>query len=137
MTNKPVTGSIYRYPYLWRREGERGETEGRKNRPVCLAIQMEFRGQAILFFAPISTKEPMQGEVAIEIPELELQRAGLSNGRRGWIVLSEVNRDVLGKSFYFAATQKPIGRFSPKFLAAVLRSLLPALRRQGAMVDRI
>ena len=33
-----VAGQVFRYPFLWKRQRAAGETEGRKARPVCLAV---------------------------------------------------------------------------------------------------
>jgi hypothetical protein len=33
------TGCVIRFPYLWVREAERGETEGRKARPVAVGVR--------------------------------------------------------------------------------------------------
>mgnify|MGYP003644146437 CR=1 FL=1 len=35
---KPSAGEVFRYPFLWKREQMAGETEGRKTRPVCIAV---------------------------------------------------------------------------------------------------
>lgn len=34
------TGCVIRFPYLWVRESERGETEGRKSRPVAVGVRI-------------------------------------------------------------------------------------------------
>jgi hypothetical protein len=34
------TGCVIRFPYLWVREAERGETEGRKPRPVAVGVRI-------------------------------------------------------------------------------------------------
>lgn len=34
------TGCVIRFPYLWVRESERGETEGRKPRPVAVGVRI-------------------------------------------------------------------------------------------------
>jgi hypothetical protein len=137
MANDVKPGSIYRYPYLWRREALRGETEGRKPRPVCLAVALDVADGTYLYFLPITTTAPSAEQTVIEVPALELQRAGLRGEKRGWIVLSEHNRDVLGRSYYFNAADPPIGRFSGRFLAEVIRVALPFLKSAAAKVDRI
>lgn len=136
MTTEVRTGTVYRYPYLWKREAERGETEGRKPRPVCLAVTLHVNAETYLYFLPITTTAPMAEQITIEIPELELQRAGLKGERRGWLVISEHNRDVLGKSYYFNAADGPIGRFSGRFIAEIIRKALPHLKSAAAKVDR-
>ncbi|MEZ2127876.1 MULTISPECIES: hypothetical protein [unclassified Sinorhizobium] len=39
------TASVIRYPYLWAREAGRGETEGRKERPVAVGVRMPAAGR--------------------------------------------------------------------------------------------
>lgn len=34
------TAVVIRYPYLWSREASRGETEGRKGRPVVVGVRL-------------------------------------------------------------------------------------------------
>lgn len=34
------TAAVIRYPYLWSREADKGETEGRKNRPVAVGVRI-------------------------------------------------------------------------------------------------
>jgi hypothetical protein len=42
-TEPPAAGSVLDYPYLWRRESDAGETEGRKVRPTCLVVSVATR----------------------------------------------------------------------------------------------
>jgi hypothetical protein len=49
MTHKPAAGEVFRYPFLWKREQLAGETEGRKKRPVCIAVTVINRdGQTLV-----------------------------------------------------------------------------------------
>ena len=57
-------GLVIRYPYLWKREHDRGETEGRKDRPVCLAISLAMKGDTYLYLLPISSQQPAAGQTA-------------------------------------------------------------------------
>lgn len=34
------TGCVIRFPFLWEREAERGETEARKLRPVAVGVRI-------------------------------------------------------------------------------------------------
>jgi hypothetical protein len=34
------TATVIRYPYLWAREAGKGETEGRKDRPVAVGVRL-------------------------------------------------------------------------------------------------
>ena len=72
------TGCVIRYPYLWVREAERGETEGRKPRPVAVGVRITRpNGEDVLVLFPITSQPPSAGRFAFEIPEMEKRRAGL------------------------------------------------------------
>lgn len=38
MSREFLPGQVIDYPYLWAWQDERGETEGRKNRPTCVVV---------------------------------------------------------------------------------------------------
>jgi len=63
----------------------------------------------------------------IQIPDIEKRRANLDAGIDLWIVLGECNIDSVERSFYFEAGAK-IGSFSPAFLVAIKKALLPLLK---------
>ena len=120
-----VTGAIIRYPYLWKREAESGETEGRKDRPVAVAVRIRRRSdnkEVVLVF-PITSKMPDAGSTASEIPETEKRRAGLDPDRRLWIVLDEYNGDEIGKSFYLR-NQRPLGHFSKSYFLPLVHEFI-------------
>lgn len=103
-----VTGAIFRYPYLRKHQAGRGETEGRKDRPVAVALRIgRVDGLETIVLIPITSKMPEAGRNATEIPEIEKRRAGLDPSMRLWIMLDEANMDVLGKSYYLT-DQKPL-----------------------------
>jgi hypothetical protein len=138
-TRKPTdlkVGDVVRYPYLWRREGQRGETEGRKDRPACVIMRWQVEGDELLIFLPITGTRPKTDQSAIEIPAMELQRAGLDAARPGWIMLSEGNLDRLSGSFYFDRTLAPLGQFSRAFMVTVLKAVYPFLKNRKAYMDR-
>lgn len=117
----PQEGDVWRYPYLWRWQDARNETEGRKNRPVSfVAVAKTVSGEHLLFVLPITSKEPDTGAHAIEIPQTELRRAGLDSALRLWIVIDEYNLDILERSFYFEPGER-LGSFSPKFRSTIVR----------------
>lgn len=136
MANSPSPGTVIRYPYLWRREQERGESEGRKQRPVCLAIAVPIGGHTYLYLLPITSQPPTGGHTALEIPALELRRIGLSTDAPGWIIVSEFNRDIAELSFYYEPSEPPLGAFSSAFLLKVQRAALPFFRSQVSLVSR-
>lgn len=70
-------GLVIRYPYLWRRQRERGESDGRKERPVCLVIAVRGREDLThLALLAISSQPPGGEQAALEIPDTERRRAG-------------------------------------------------------------
>lgn len=126
---------VVRYPYLWARQADGGETEGRKGRPVAVGVRIErARDGDMLLLFPITSQEPGRSRLAAEIPEAEKRRGGLDSGPRLWIVLDEYNLDVVGKSFYLEPVA-PLGRFSKAFFLPLLRTFI-ARRLEARSVDR-
>ena len=137
MPNKPTAGEVFRYPFLWKREELSGETEGRKKRPVCIAVTVAKQdGETVVFILPITTQPPQPARHAIEVPEIESQRVGLETHVRKWIMLDEVNTDIVERSYVWD-DRKPLGAFSPAFTVKIRVTLL-ALAKVGAakLVDR-
>jgi hypothetical protein len=123
------TGCVIRYPFLWVREAERGETEGRKPRPVAVGVRIARpKGQDVLVLFPITSQQPSADRFAVEIPEMEKRRAGLDVALRLWIVLDEYNQDTVGQSFYLEP-EPPLGRFSKAFLLPLMKEFIA--RRSG------
>lgn len=122
MSDLPHEGDIWRYSYLWRWQDKRGETEGRKDRPISfVAIASSAAGSTLLFILPITSQEPNRGTMAIEIPQTEIHRAGLDADKRLWLILDEFNLDVLEHSHYFEPSAR-IGSFSTAFRAVAIRA---------------
>ena len=137
MPNKPTAGEVFRYPFLWKREELSGETEGRKKRPVCIAVTVAKQdGETVVFILPITTQPPQPARRAIEVPEIESQRVGLETHVRKWIMLDEVNTDIVERSYVWD-DRKPLGAFSAAFTAKIRATLL-ALAKSGTakLVDR-
>jgi hypothetical protein len=121
------TGTVVRYPYLWHREQASGETEGRKTRPVAVALNT---GKQVAFL-PITGQPPSRDMVAIEIPDLEKKRASLEMDKRLWIVIDELNIDHPSKRHYIEPGSV-LGVFSKSFFGRVLlllRQNLTGLRQ--------
>jgi hypothetical protein len=126
----PVEGDIWRYPYLWGSQDDRGETEGRKDRPTAIiAALRDEKGQKHLFLLPLTTKQPRSQQNAMEIPVIEARRAGLTDEGRVWVILDEYNYDILQKSAYFDPDGR-VGRFSAAFSKKLLATYSVALARQ-------
>ncbi|BAT57949.1 hypothetical protein GJW-30_1_00460 [Variibacter gotjawalensis] len=117
------TGVVIVYPFLWAREQQRGETEGRKPRPTAVGVRLRRNdGDTILLF-PITSRAPDRDRFAAEIPETEKRRAGLDIGMRLWIILDEYNTDNVGHSFYLEPTP-PLGRFSKAFFLPLMKQFI-------------
>lgn len=129
------TACVVRYPYLWAREAGRGETEGRKNRPVAIGVRLPRPESDMILLFPVTTKEPEKGRFAVEIPAIEKRRAGLDADLRLWIVLDEYNSDIVGHSFYLEP-EPPLGRFSKAFFLPLLREFV-ARRKAATEISRI
>jgi hypothetical protein len=118
------TGCVIRFPYLWVREAERGETEGRKPRPVAVGVRIARpKGEDLLVLFPITSQPPSSDRFAIEIPEMERRRAGLDASLRLWIILDEYNQDVIGQSFYLEP-EPPLGHFSKAFFLPLMKKFI-------------
>jgi len=99
MTDQPKVGDVWQYPYLWARQDARGETEGRKSRPCLLAFLLNLSdGEDQVFLLAITSQPPQDGQMAIEVPEIEKQRANLDRHIKLWIILDERNEDSLQHS---------------------------------------
>jgi hypothetical protein len=137
MATKPAAGEVFRYPFLWKRQQLSGETEGRKARPVCIAVTVANRhGETLVFILPITTQPPLPGRHALEVPQIESQRVGLEPHARKWVMLDEINTDVVERSYVWE-DRKPLGAFSPAFTSRIHAALLTLVRAEGSsVVDR-
>ena len=118
------TGCVILFPYLWVREAERGETEGRKPRPVAVGVRIaRSTGDDVLVLFPITSQPPSPDRFAAEIPEMEKRRAGLDATLRLWIILDEYNQDTVGQSFYLEP-EPPLGRFSKAFFLPLMKEFI-------------
>jgi len=133
----PKEGDVWYYDYLWHWQDERGETEGRKSRPVSfVAVIEDSKGDHNLLILAITSQYPTAERIAIEIPDMEKRRAGLESIPL-WIVLDEFNHDILERSFYFDKHGK-IGSFSASFTQYVLRNFKQVLSvKKAQSVKRI
>jgi hypothetical protein len=129
-------GDVVQYPYLWRRQAEDGETEGRKDRPVCLVLAVRRSDLTHLALLAITSQPPQPEQKALAIPDLERRRVGLDANKAAWIMVDEYNYDIAERSFYFDRRQKPQGTFSTKFLAAIAAAFKPTLTLRDAKIDR-
>ena len=139
MTNRPRfrQGDVLSYPYLWNWQADRGETAGRKDRPVCLALPLFKDGVTHLFLLAITSTEPGRDRIALEIPETEKRRAGLKEWTRGWVIIDECNYDIAERSFHLDLGVPPLGRFSEAFTTSLKDALRAAIGgRSLTRIDR-
>jgi len=129
------TACVIRFPYLWAREAVRGETEGRKIRPVAVGVRISRQeGEDLLILFPITSQPPAPGRFAVEIPEMERRRAGLDVTVPLWIILDEYNQDIVGRSLYLEP-EPPLGRFSKAFFLPLMKDFI-ARRARARGVNR-
>lgn len=124
-----TTGSIILYPYLWAREAADGETSGRKPRPAVVVVRKPGAHGDLIALLAITSQPPSKAREAVEIPETERLRSGLSTDLRLWIMLDEYNIDVIGHSFYLEP-RPPIGRLSRAFFLPVLERFVSGSARR-------
>ncbi len=117
-------GDVIAYPYRWARDMARANApEGGKDRPCCLVLTITSdEGREVMFLAAISSKAPHADQAAIEIPDTERRRAGLTRYPQAWIYVDELNRDEPARSWYLEP-REPLGAFSKNFLAKVAGEL--------------
>ena len=131
-------GEIVLYPYLWKRQHAQGETEGRKDPPVCVVVAV--RGQqdnlTSLALLAISSQPPIAEQPALKVPEIECRRAGLSEFRRAWVSIGEYNYDVAERSFYLDPALPVLGRFSKSFMMHLAKAVAPMFAKKTGRVDR-
>jgi hypothetical protein len=132
-------GHVVRYPYSWLWQRDLGRDEGEKDRPACLALMFKNQAQNLthLVLLAITGTPPRPDQTAIEIPLLELRRAGLTDTKQGWIIVSEYNYDILERSWDFPINTPPQGRFSLPFIKRVQAAALETIRRRSGRVDRM
>jgi len=99
-TDDLTTGSIIIYPYLWNREQQQGELEGRKPRETVVVSRFQFKNADYLALLAITSKPPLDGILSYELPPMEVRRIGRQDQERLWVVLSEWNIDHANGSFY-------------------------------------
>lgn len=134
-SEKPRPGEVFAYPFLWVHQQEAGETGGRKARPACLAVTAATAlGETVLFILPIST-QPHPGRATLRVPEIEAKRAGLDSRRTSFVVLDEINIDILERSWVFE-DRSPMGTFSPSFARKLREALLEVTKRGSAAFVR-
>lgn len=121
-------GSIIFYPYLWKWQADRGETEGRKERETVIATNFRIANEDLLALLPVTSRAPEKGVAAYELPALEVQRLQRGAPGRPWIILNEMNIDRASGSFYITPDCKR-GQLSRAAYRALYEAFVAALPR--------
>lgn len=105
---EPKPGQVIRYSYLWKREYDKHQEEGVKDRPsAVIMVTKNDEDEKLVTVLPITHTPPPDSNLAIEIPQQTKQRLGLDD-ERSWIVLSEANRFAWpGPDLRIARTGEP------------------------------
>jgi hypothetical protein len=136
MSHEFRPGEVISYPYLWAWQQQRGETEGRKlgrsaSSSPSAAPPTEI---AIWRFSPSPGSRPRRA--ALEIPDIERKRAGLSDLKQCWIMIDEYNYDIVERSWYIEPDQRILGRFSKSFMIKIAQ-LFADTRGRTSRVNRL
>ncbi len=134
MSREYLPGEVIIYPYLWSWQDERGETEGRKDRPTCVVVAVRGASDGLTHLAllAITTQPPQADRIALEVPAIECRRAGLGDLKQCWVVVDEYNYDIAERSWYIEPGGKTLGRFSKAFLMKIASAFAGAhLRAAG------
>lgn len=88
----PEAGLVISYAYLWHREHQAGQEEGRKDRPsvIVLAIERADDAMTAVTVLPITHDAPADPASAVEIPLPVKRHLGLDDAR-SWIIIAEGN----------------------------------------------
>lgn len=89
----PEPGLVISYSFLWSEEAERGQIEGRKDRPCAIVLAIDSAtadAPKQVAVVPITHREPSDPTVAVEIPPRVKAHLGL-DGERSWAILDEFN----------------------------------------------
>jgi hypothetical protein len=91
---QPIPGLVIRYSYLWKREADAGQIEG-KHRPCAIVVAVvKEEGEWVVTVAPITRQRPKDPDQAIALSATTRRRLGLGS-QPNWIMATEVN------SFYW------------------------------------
>ena len=117
----PLPGAVIAYPYLWTSQRDTGETEGRKDTPVCLLLSIYDPAKDLhhLVLLAISSQPPASDQIGMEIPDTERRRGGLTRYPRAWVVISEYNYDIAERSFYYNPSIVPLGDSARRICASL------------------
>ncbi len=137
----PEAGLVISYSYLWHREHEAGQEEGRKDRPsvIVLAVEREADGAVLVTVLPITHSPPANPASAVELPAPVKRHLGLDS-ERSWVIVSEGN-EFLWPGYDLRrvpnANRYDYGFLPPRFFDQVLDAFLSCHRTgQGQSTPR-
>jgi hypothetical protein len=127
-------GDVFKYPYRWQYEMHKPD-DNQKELPVCLALKVERKpGLTQLAILAISDQPNVDPSLSIPIPQTELELSGLSQFRKAFVHVSEVNFDRRENSYSFNPSAKILGRFSKIFLQRVAAQLIINVTEKRATI---
>lgn len=129
-TKRFALGQVFRYSYKWAHAPNLDEP---KERPACLVLKIGGPGGVKLAIVAISDQPSREEGLSIEIPQVEIARAGLSSHRSAYIQLSEVNLDRLENSHTFNPRAKILDSFSKSFVSLIGKKLAANIRSKRAV----
>lgn len=135
----PQPGLVISYSFLWSDEAEKGQVEGRKDRPCAIVVALEdeadLRKQVAV--VPITHTPPRDPGVAVEIPRRVKEHLRL-DGERSWVILDEFNVFVW-PGFDLRPIERGSGRvdygFLPPRFFDQLIARIQELEQQGEIVQ--
>lgn len=137
---EPEAGLVISYAYLWSNEFRRGKIEGVKNRPcaIVLVVEHESIGNKVTV-APITHTEPLNPDMALEIPPKVKAHLGLDTNR-SWIILDDFNEFIWPGYDLRALAGKPgsydYGFLPPLFLKQIITKIIDLRSNSKSITPR-
>lgn len=86
---KPEPGLVIAYSYLWRREAERGQESGAKDRPAVIVLVAGDRPDVMV--VPITSQPVKSDRDVVAIPDAVARHLGLDDSKPSHVMVDEVN----------------------------------------------
>jgi hypothetical protein len=125
---------VIRHSYLWWREFEDGQDEGRKDRPAVIVLATPaIEGGTRVYVLPVTHSPPHDPRVAMEIPPRVKDHLALDS-ERSWVVLDEFNDFIWpGYDVRGIPGSEPVrfdyGMLPPRLFAAIRDAVLDQARK--------
>lgn len=128
----PQLGLVISYSYLWHYESEKGQDEGRKDRPCVIILAAEQADDGMMVtVVPITHAPPANAAHAHELTPRVKQHLGLDD-QASWVVLNEGNR-FLWPGYDLKPIRGAKGKFDYGFLPP---NLFNAIRERFVAIAR-